>query len=364
MRILFVTARHPHLPGGVERFSLLLAKGFKAKGWQVDFLTGQEIVGLDTFNAWQELTTTWRVGRAVSALAARYDLIISNGSWGAWISPKIRRINAYHGTAAAGYRSFPRLTSKNRVGMLIKTYLERRSGRHAFNVVPSDQVKQEVEMFYRNEVNATVEYGSDLEFFRSPPEEERLALRQATGIPKESTVVLFVGRMELAKGIDCWNRIARRSRENFPSAWFLVVAPKVEDHWRDGAVHYRIGSNQIVVREAYYISDVMFFPSRYESWGIVTVEALACGIPVIGGPIGATAALKLRDPILGQLIVDQWDEDQFYNKLSWYMTLTPDMQSILRVRAREYAEQWSNLERFYGQWRTVIHEALSLERLH
>lgn len=364
MRILFVTARHPHLPGGVERFSLLLSKGFKAKGWQVDFLTGQEIVGLDTFDARQEFTTTWRVGRAVSALAARYDLVISNGSWGAWISPTIRRINAYHGTAAAGYRSFPRLTGKNRVGLLIKTFLERRSGRRVFNVVPSDQVKQEVERFYRNDVNATVEYGLDLGFFQPPREEEVSALRRAAGIPEEAIVVLFVGRMELAKGIDYWNRVARRSCERFPSIYFLAVAPKIEDQWRDDVVHYRVGSNQIVVREAYNISDVMLFPSRYESWGIVTVEALASGVPVIGGPIGATAALKLRDPLLGRLTVDRWDEDQFYDKLLWCLTLAPDDRSGLRLRAREYAERWSSLERFYGQWLAVIHEALSLEQPH
>ena len=44
----------------------------------------------------------------------------------------------------------------------------------------------------------------------------------------------------------------------------------------------------------YNSADVLVIPSRYESFGLVGLEALACGRPVVSTPVGAMADL-LRD---------------------------------------------------------------------
>ena len=53
----------------------------------------------------------------------------------------------------------------------------------------------------------------------------------------------------------------------------------------------------------YNAADVMVMPSYYESFGLVSLEALACGIPVVATPVGVMDTI-IQEGLNGQLIAN------------------------------------------------------------
>jgi D-inositol-3-phosphate glycosyltransferase len=149
----------------------------------------------------------------------------------------------------------------------------------------------------------TIPPGVDPALFRPLP---RPAARARIGIAPHERVVLFVGRIDPIKGIDTLIAAAhlmidQRSVE--PPPTFVIVGGDVD---RDGAPlgplalvaeavaqrglapYFRlVGSQPQNELPIYYsAADVVTVPSRYESFGLVAVEALACGTPVVASRAG------------------------------------------------------------------------------
>ncbi|NLM96932.1 MAG: glycosyltransferase family 4 protein, partial [Halanaerobiaceae bacterium] len=58
----------------------------------------------------------------------------------------------------------------------------------------------------------------------------------------------------------------------------------------------------------YQLSDVFVFPSRTETQGLVTIEAMACGLPVVA--VNAAGTRYMVDNMLNGILVDE-DEEEF-----------------------------------------------------
>ncbi|WP_139018742.1 glycosyltransferase family 4 protein, partial [Elizabethkingia anophelis] len=52
-----------------------------------------------------------------------------------------------------------------------------------------------------------------------------------------------------------------------------------------------VGLTTDKMNEFYNSGDIMYFPSKYEGFEMVTLEALSAGIPVIGNDVGAISEL-------------------------------------------------------------------------
>jgi len=112
--------------------------------------------------------------------------------------------------------------------------------------------------------------------------------------PSASVRVLFVGRLEPRKGIDRLLRVARSAGGEFS---FTVATPPCEglEEFRGiGNLRLLVGVPMSDLPELYRSHDVFFFPSRYEGFEMVSLEALACGLPVVGTRVGGMAELALR----------------------------------------------------------------------
>jgi D-inositol-3-phosphate glycosyltransferase len=140
---------------------------------------------------------------------------------------------------------------------------------------------------------AVVPCGVDLRRFRPLDQAE---CRSSLNLDRRP-VVLYVGRLEPLKGIDIL--IRAMARLNHSAARLIVVggdahaAPQVRRLTRLAAelgikdrVTFAGAVEQSDLPRYYNAADVCVMPSHYESFGLVAVEAMACGTPVIASRVG------------------------------------------------------------------------------
>ena len=139
------------------------------------------------------------------------------------------------------------------------------------------------------------------------PTESRTILRK-TGINQDDFILLFVGRIEPVKGlmtvIETFQILKTNNPLLFEKARLLVIGGgkkdeelnankevarikgSIEQHGLKDKVVFLGSVEQTQLQKYYSVADALVVPSLYESFGLVTVEALACGTPVIVSRIG------------------------------------------------------------------------------
>jgi D-inositol-3-phosphate glycosyltransferase len=147
--------------------------------------------------------------------------------------------------------------------------------------------------------------GADLGLFRPLPKAEA---RHELGLPADRHLILFVGRIDPLKGIDTLLKAIALILKESP-AWHgrlgvVIVGGQVEDNPRNmsremqnlHALRESLGIEETVTflgsqsQEAlpyfYSAADVVVMPSHYESFGMVALESMASGTPVIASNVG------------------------------------------------------------------------------
>ena len=128
--------------------------------------------------------------------------------------------------------------------------------------------------------------GVDTTRFRYMHDEDRRRLRQALGLPVDSSIVLFVGRFVRKKGIHRIMELARR----VPEATFLFIGagPESPDNTAPNVVvSGRVEHDRLA--DYYRASDLLILPSSGEGFPLVVQEALCCGTAVLSTTEVATA---------------------------------------------------------------------------
>jgi len=131
---------------------------------------------------------------------------------------------------------------------------------------------------------------------------DRRQARENLGLPQDARVVLYVGRIESLKGIDVLLRALSLLRD---SGLRCVVAggnagedgelPRLMDQARELGVAQSLDLLGPVGHEDlplwYSAADITVVPSRYESFGLVALESLACGTPVVASDVGGLPSI-------------------------------------------------------------------------
>jgi glycosyltransferase involved in cell wall biosynthesis len=119
----------------------------------------------------------------------------------------------------------------------------------------------------------------------------KINLRKKLKIKKTDKVIIYVGRIETAKGSDLVLEIAKKNKD----ITFILVG-KINDKkiklppLKNLRVISSISNKELV--EYYNASDLCLFPSRIEAFGLVPREAMACGTPAIVSDITALRLIK------------------------------------------------------------------------
>lgn len=151
--------------------------------------------------------------------------------------------------------------------------------------------------------------GVDTDFF-SPSKERRSKFRRRYNLTEREKVVISVGHYIERKGILEFIALAR-SMPDLRFFWFGYTDSKLIPQYVQNAISTAPANlyfpgyvDQAELRDAYCGADIFTFLSREETEGIVVLEALSCGIPVI-----------LRDiPVYENWLVDQRDVYKVHNE--------------------------------------------------
>jgi D-inositol-3-phosphate glycosyltransferase len=200
------------------------------------------------------------------------------------------------------------------------------------------------------------------------PGDRRGAQRALSLAADGRPVLLFVGRIQPLKGVDV--AIAALAELRDTRAELLVVGgPSGPDgdaeaakarllaeelgvehriHWVDPQPHYRLATY-------YRAADVCVVPSRSESFGLVALEAAACGVPVVAAAIGGLRTL-VEDGQTGYLVEDR-DPAEFARAIERLLT-DRTRAAVMGERAASHARgfTWSTtaarLRRLYADLTT------------
>jgi len=242
------------------------------------------------------------MGRAFSKIEKNYDLVITNNFYGlGYFAPRVRSFNIYHSSHAAYADAL-----KGRISDLdyrdLKLYFghigDRMSGRKKHKVAVSQSVSEELHRYYGFNEITVVNHGIDTDFFRKI--EETISLRQKWDIPSDAFVGIFVGRWEPGKGTDILEEVIKIRHDVL---WFLAIGDS-ECPLNGENIKIIKNADRESLRELYSLSDFMLFPSYYEGFGLVIIEAMACKLPVICTKVGVAKDLSQFDSLKELMLPD------------------------------------------------------------
>ena len=137
--------------------------------------------------------------------------------------------------------------------------------------------------------------GVDAERF-SPVHRDR-ELRDKLGVSDDVPLILFVARLRREKGLDTLAEVLARLSQNGPSHVAAIVGdgPLREDLRRRCPSARFLGElDRPALARAYASADVFLYPSATETFGNVTLEAMASGLPTICADATGSDALVIR----------------------------------------------------------------------
>lgn len=192
--------------------------------------------------------------------------------------------------------------------------------------------------------------GVDTDLFRPELKSEAMRDRLSQGHP-DAPLLLYIGRLSAEKEIDRIKPVL----EAIPGARLALVGDgphreELEAHFADTPTHfvgYLAGED---LASAYASADAFVFPSRTETLGLVLLEAMAAGCPVVAANSGGIPDIVTNG--VNGFMFDPMD-DQGAIAATQQLLASRDQRNLMRQNARTEAEKWGwngatrQLQQFY-----------------
>ena len=188
----------------------------------------------------------------------------------------------------------------------------------------------------------TVPGGADLDRFT--PARDRAATRREIGMPGDGFFLLTVRDLQPRMGLDALIRAVSLVRGDLPVRLVIGGGGPLRQELEELA--RSLGVSDIVrfagvipepdLPRYYQAADCFVLPTReQEGFGLVTVEALACGTPVLGTSVGATPEILV--PLAPELVTEDASPEALARGIRRLARLVGD--AAFKARCRAYAER-------------------------
>jgi glycosyltransferase involved in cell wall biosynthesis len=360
VRVAYVTETYPPEINGVALTADRFVRGLRARGHSIDLVRPRQRheSKYETGNEWRcpgiaiPMYPDLRIGLPlISRLKQRWSTarpdVVHAATEGPLGWAAIRAARSIGLPVTSDFRTnFDQYSEHYGFGWLrgvVSGYLKHFHNATDRTFVPTPAVSKALTQqgFVRTEV---VGRGVDVEHFSPLHASEKL--RASWGADANTPVLLYVGRLASEKNVPLAFRAFEAVRSRSPGARFVVVGsgPLREKLARAHPDAIFAGSKRDAMLAEYYASaDIFVFPSLTETFGNVTLEALASGLLVAAYRSGA-AAVHIDDCTSG-VLVEPGDEQGFIASVcalaQQFRWLEP-----MRAGARRAAEA--------ANWDTVI----------
>jgi glycosyltransferase involved in cell wall biosynthesis/SAM-dependent methyltransferase len=262
----------------------------------------------------------------------------------------------FHSPAPLEYASRAGMTGLHRTGpvgraaQLILWAVERTCLRRATRIhVLSDFSADLLWKLYRISSDRIVKIPGGVDTDRFRPAPDRPLLRKALGLPIESPLLLTIRNLEARMGLDTLIRAMAILRGQAPDVTLLIGGAgslrsslEILSASLDLQQHVRFLGYipESDLPRYYQAADAFVLPTReLEGFGLVTVEALACGTPVLGTAVGATPEILL--PLDPKLILQDTAPEAMADNLARFLAASQSQHEAapsLRQACRRHAE--------------------------
>ena len=176
---------------------------------------------------------------------------------------------------------------------------------------------------------------------------DRNTFRQANQIPLDALVVGHAGRLSPEKNLEFLTNCMVELLKKEPRAHALIVGlgpseKMIKDAFEQAGLEKRLHLTGVLhyqqLVDAYFAMDVFAFASLSETQGIVLIEAMSAGVPVVA--LDAPGAREMVKDYHNGRLLSQMDEKSFVEALSWTLSRTlqesQTEKQILRMTVQKY----------------------------
>ncbi|MEM9450601.1 MAG: glycosyltransferase family 1 protein [Cyanobacteria bacterium P01_E01_bin.6] len=308
-------------------------------------------------------------------LGIRYSLVHTNYWLSSWVGMEYKRrylgvthVHTYHSLGAVKYQTvtdIPPIANK-------RLELEKRCLETAERIIATSPQ----EMAHMRSLVSTkgaidiIPCGTDIKRFGSIQKQDA---RQTLGLDPHHKIVFYVGRFDRRKGIETLVRAMGQSRFAEAGNVQVIIGGGSRPGRSDGDERERI---ETIVSElgmthfttfpgriddahlaAYYAAaDVCVVPSHYEPFGLVAIEAMASGTPVVASDVGGLQ-FTIESGNTG-ILAPALDHDAFAEAIDRILE-NPEWQSAMGIAARQRVEHLFSWQGVADQLNNLYTELLN-----
>ncbi len=166
----------------------------------------------------------------------------------------------------------------------------------------------------------------------------QIRARALLGLPENARIVMHIGRMVARKGVDNIIAALGRLKDSVPGIRLVIVGGESDepdpaitpeigrlqqlamDTGVSNLVHFAGRKSRTLLKYYYSAADVFITTPWYEPFGITPLEAMACGVPVIGSRVGGIQ-YSVEDGKTGFLVPPK-DPDALADKINLILSDT------------------------------------------